>query len=240
MTAAAPHLIESVVTFRSVLLSSADPAKACLVNCMVASLGSVNLLFRLGKPNSIFEVELASEVLPEECSFKNNSEAALQHAYSIMRRPVGVATLLPSLRLLCQALIRKKVRVVDKDALVQIKIPFPLPLSWGRNVKPYEPAPCLEAQRDGTEDTSDAEPCIRGIEQDSILAMDWSAVQKDFQVSRRKLGFASISMSCRSSSMEAVPCISCFQARKGLYPSHVMLDLENVEGGIAGCNGPAY
>ena len=75
---------------------------------------------------------------------------------------------------------------MDKDALVQIRIPFPLPLSWGRTVKPYEPATSLGAQHDGRENASNAEPCSRGIEQENILAMDWSAVGKNFQVSRSK------------------------------------------------------
>lgn len=86
-------------------------------------------------------------------------------------------------------------RIVDKDALVQIKIPFPLPLSWGRTVKPYEPASCVE-ERDGKPDAGGAEPCSRGIEQDSILAMDWSALRKDFQVSRATLS-AHTSLGCK-------------------------------------------
>lgn len=74
-------------------------------------------------------------------------------------------------------------RIVDKDALVQIKIPYPLPLSWGRTVKPYVPTSVGEAQQDTRADTNGAEPCSREIEQDSILAMDWSALPKDFQAS---------------------------------------------------------
>lgn len=38
-----------------------------------------------------------------------------------------------------QALIRRKVKMVDKDALVHIKVPLPLPLAWGRSVAPYAP-----------------------------------------------------------------------------------------------------
>ena len=29
--------------------------------------------------------------------------------------------------------------MVDKDALVHIKVPLPLPLAWGRSVAPYAP-----------------------------------------------------------------------------------------------------
>ena len=39
-----------------------------------------------------------------------------------------------------QALIRRRVRVVDEDALYRIMVPQPLPLSWGRTVQPYDPS----------------------------------------------------------------------------------------------------
>ena len=83
-----------------------------------------------------------------------------------------------------QALIRKKVRIVDKDALVQVKVPYPLPLSWGRTVRPYEPpAPAqAEAERDESADGSTAMPCRRAIEEDSVLATDWTSIRRDFQV----------------------------------------------------------
>jgi len=39
-----------------------------------------------------------------------------------------------------QALVRRKVRVEDPDSIAQIRVPAaPLPLSWGRAVKPYIP-----------------------------------------------------------------------------------------------------
>jgi hypothetical protein len=38
-----------------------------------------------------------------------------------------------------QAFIRRKVRLVDKDAITRIMVPGPLPLSWGRTVRPYAP-----------------------------------------------------------------------------------------------------
>lgn len=39
-----------------------------------------------------------------------------------------------------QALVRRRVRVDDPDEIVQIRVPpAPLPLSWGRTVKPYVP-----------------------------------------------------------------------------------------------------
>lgn len=38
------------------------------------------------------------------------------------------------------AFIRRRMRVVDPDAILQLRIPPPpLPLSWGRAVKPYKP-----------------------------------------------------------------------------------------------------
>eukprot|EP00884_Botryococcus_braunii_P022634 jgi/Botrbrau1/9054/Bobra.0376s0028.1 len=39
-----------------------------------------------------------------------------------------------------QALIRRKVRRHADDSLCQIKVPYPLPVSWGRTVAPYIPA----------------------------------------------------------------------------------------------------
>ena len=39
-----------------------------------------------------------------------------------------------------QALIRRRVRVVDEDALYRIMVPQPLPLSWGRTVQSYDPS----------------------------------------------------------------------------------------------------
>ncbi len=40
-----------------------------------------------------------------------------------------------------RSLIRRKVHVVDKNALYRIMMPLPpLPISWGRTVKPYVPA----------------------------------------------------------------------------------------------------
>ncbi|BDA48164.1 hypothetical protein COCOBI_11-4240 [Coccomyxa sp. Obi] len=38
-----------------------------------------------------------------------------------------------------QALIRRKVKVADPDAIYRIQVPLPLPLSWGRSVQPYMP-----------------------------------------------------------------------------------------------------
>jgi hypothetical protein len=93
-----------------------------------------------------------------------------------------------------QALIRKKVRVVDRDALVQIKVPFPLPLSWGRTVKPYVP-PELRgnehaAEGDENVDGNGARPSGRAMEQDSVLTTDWSSLRTDYQVQiDSRLGF---------------------------------------------------
>ena len=44
------------------------------------------------------------------------------------------------MRAILQALIRRRVRVVEEDALYRIMVPQPLPLSWGRTVQPYDPA----------------------------------------------------------------------------------------------------
>lgn len=36
-----------------------------------------------------------------------------------------------------QALIRKRIQVAEPDAVLQMRIPCPLPLSWGRTVQPF-------------------------------------------------------------------------------------------------------
>ena len=51
-----------------------------------------------------------------------------------------LATKRPSALAVPQALIRRRVRVVEEDALYRIMVPQPLPLSWGRTVQPYDPA----------------------------------------------------------------------------------------------------
>ena len=85
-----------------------------------------------------------------------------------------------------QALIRRKVRVVDKDALLQIKIPLPLPLSWGRTVQPYFPPELRRrhqvAERDENVDSNGARPACQYLEQDRVLATDWVSLRRDYQV----------------------------------------------------------
>lgn len=54
-----------------------------------------------------------------------------------------------------QALIRRRVRAVDRDALITLRIPRPLPLSWGRVVRPWAPPPAAPvAAADDASDTS--------------------------------------------------------------------------------------
>jgi N6-adenosine-specific RNA methylase IME4 len=45
----------------------------------------------------------------------------------------------PTMKNPSQALIRRRVRAVDRDALFTLRIPRPLPLSWGRVVRPWAP-----------------------------------------------------------------------------------------------------
>ena len=86
-----------------------------------------------------------------------------------------------------QALIRKKVRAADADALVQIKVPHPLPLSWGRTVKPYVPPELRGSERategDENVDGNGGPPLrARALEQDSVLTTDWSSLRQDYLV----------------------------------------------------------
>ena len=83
-----------------------------------------------------------------------------------------------------QALIRKKVRAIDKDALVQIKIPNPLPLSWGRTVQPYTPQAATASSLSEDHRYTEATPCSRAIEEENLLATDWSKLRKDFLVTK--------------------------------------------------------
>ncbi|CAL5228471.1 g11612 [Coccomyxa viridis] len=57
-----------------------------------------------------------------------------------------------------QALIRRRVRVVDEDALYRIMVPQPLPLSWGRTVQPYDPSISLLSRVKGTEQSGQSMP----------------------------------------------------------------------------------
>ena len=75
---------------------------------------------------------------------------------------------------------------MDKDALLQIKIPLPLPLSWGRTVQPYVPPElrrCHQvAERDENVDSNGARPACQYLEQDRVLATDWATLRRDYQV----------------------------------------------------------
>ena len=92
-----------------------------------------------------------------------------------------------------QALIRRKVKAVDKDALAHIKVPLPLPLAWGRMVAPYTPpgerastspaAPCGDENVD-----ANADPAARGAQTKAVnivardvLAADWGSLRTRFQ-----------------------------------------------------------
>jgi len=45
------------------------------------------------------------------------------------------------------AFIRRRVRVADPDAILQLRLPPPpLPLSWGKAIKPYRPAVVQQVQ----------------------------------------------------------------------------------------------
>ncbi|KAK9840812.1 hypothetical protein WJX81_006676 [Elliptochloris bilobata] len=92
-----------------------------------------------------------------------------------------------------QALIRRKVKAVDKNALVHIKVPLPLPLSWGRTVAPYAPpservlsAPAAACGDENVD--ANADPVARaaqteavGIVADDVVKADWSSLKTRFQ-----------------------------------------------------------
>ena len=92
-----------------------------------------------------------------------------------------------------QALIRRKVKAVDKDALAHIKVPLPLPLAWGRTVAPYTPpgegalaaptAPCGDENVDANADPAarDAQTKAVSIVARDVLATDWGSLRTRFQ-----------------------------------------------------------
>lgn len=90
-----------------------------------------------------------------------------------------------------QAYIRRKVRVVDRGEFLQIKVPFPLPLAWGRTVIPYAPKgvkPPLphtaetDAQ-DAAPSRDEPAPAGRLLQVDSLAGPRLTSLLKqDFQV----------------------------------------------------------
>ena len=104
--------------------------------------------------------------------------------------PFFVVMIMHSQNMSLQALIRKKIRAPTKGALEQIKIPCPLPLSWGRTVRPYVPPELWPEDQEAGEDHiqehnqnhGPGSPGSRAFQQESILAMEWSHMPKGFQV----------------------------------------------------------
>lgn len=57
------------------------------------------------------------------------------------------------------AFIRRKVRVVDEDAILQLRIPLPpLPPSWGRAIKPYRPPTAAPMRASSSSCEADQQP----------------------------------------------------------------------------------
>ena len=98
-----------------------------------------------------------------------------------------------------QALIRRKVKAVDKDALAHIKVPLPLPLAWGRTVAPYAPPgerapagpapPCCDENVDANADPAarDAQTKAMSIVARDVLAADWGSLKTRFQARSHSL-----------------------------------------------------
>ncbi|DBB12314.1 TPA: hypothetical protein ACH3X3_006407 [Trebouxia sp. C0006] len=103
-----------------------------------------------------------------------------------------------------QALIRRKVKVIDKDALYHVKVPHPLPLSWGRTVKPYEPAsvrqqPSAAAAAADTEnvDSSNGQSVSTSYqEEEDLLDVDFKPFKQSFQAVLINPGWCGLTASC--------------------------------------------
>ncbi|KAK9805733.1 hypothetical protein WJX73_003191 [Symbiochloris irregularis] len=88
-----------------------------------------------------------------------------------------------------QAYIRRKIRVVDRGEILQIKVPFPLPLAWGRTVIPFapkgvKPPPPHAAEADAQEadPSKEASPAGRLLQVDSLAGPKLTSLLKqDFQ-----------------------------------------------------------
>ncbi|KAL3145500.1 hypothetical protein ABBQ32_003324 [Trebouxia sp. C0010 RCD-2024] len=90
-----------------------------------------------------------------------------------------------------QALIRRKVKVIDKDALYHVKVPNPLPLSWGRTVKPYEPAAdrqlptatsaAAEANAENVDSSNGQHASTSYQEEEDLLDVDFKKLSQPFQ-----------------------------------------------------------
>ena len=73
--------------------------------------------------------------------------------------------------LVSQALIRRRVRTMDKDALITLRVPRPLPLSWGRTLTQWAPRPApLTRAADDASDTSPPPPGAGAAYECDVLA----------------------------------------------------------------------
>lgn len=78
-------------------------------------------------------------------------------------------------------------RVLDRDAITHIKVPLPLPLSWGRTVQPYVPPQLLASSANAAPcDAKASQPAAssRHVDCSDLLAADWRAagIRRDYQV----------------------------------------------------------
>lgn len=88
-----------------------------------------------------------------------------------------------------QALIRRKVKVLDKDALYHVKVPSPLPLSWGRTVKPYvpeairqqPPATAVESDAENVDSSNGQHVGTSYMEENDVLEADFKTLKQPFQ-----------------------------------------------------------
>lgn len=86
-------------------------------------------------------------------------------------------------------LLIRKVKVVDKDAILHLRIPPPpIPLPWGRIVKPYQPA-AVKLQARSNPNPSDPATLCNYIEAEALATYAYEGLGKQFQVNSRPRSF---------------------------------------------------
>ncbi len=113
------------------------------------------------------------------------------------------------------AFIRRKVRVLDPDAIVQLRIPDPpLPLSWGRRVLPYAPPAIVDAGVAALDDG--VQRPARAAHAPTATSSDATAGHCAEPSGSAQAGRASEAPAASSSSCHVVPDLTTFDFRQQL------------------------
>lgn len=132
------------------------------------------------KTQKFFDSVYSSWNIIEEISTFISNLLVKKFSSCIYQRGNGCEEELSSIRYMLQ------VRVLDRGAVTHIKVPLPLPLSWGRTVQPYLPPQLLASSCNAAAAAaaSAAAAPSRRVEVPDLLAADWRAAgtRRDYQV----------------------------------------------------------